>query len=189
MIIGFERTFRFFFQRQKVKATILFFGGILSVLCGWPKIGMLLEAYGFFLLFGSVPLSIIGLGDKAICSSSEVLFPLRSIFFDVYPLSAHSSSYLVFDKYDEPWSHPFVYLTCSFSSRLWIDSARVDRWYNKFSSVPVQCFFIFVVLVVFFLFVSVWKEKKENLVRRRNRRMISQIESFSSSLFQMIWMK
>ena len=52
MIIGFERTFRFFFQRYKVKATALFFGGIAIVLLGWPLIGMIVEVYGFFLLFG-----------------------------------------------------------------------------------------------------------------------------------------
>ena len=54
MIIGFERTFRFFFQRQKIKATLLFFGGISCVLLGWPVTGMIVESYGFFLLFGSV---------------------------------------------------------------------------------------------------------------------------------------
>lgn len=56
MIIGFERTFRFFFQRYKIKATALFFGGILIVLIGWPLIGMIVEVYGFFLLFGYVNL-------------------------------------------------------------------------------------------------------------------------------------
>jgi hypothetical protein len=54
MIIGFERTFRFFFQRYKIKATALFFGGISIVLLGWPLIGMIVEIYGFFLLFGLV---------------------------------------------------------------------------------------------------------------------------------------
>ena len=54
MIIGFERTFRFFFQRYKIKATVLFFGGIFIVLIGWPLIGMIVEVYGFFLLFGYV---------------------------------------------------------------------------------------------------------------------------------------
>ena len=52
MIIGFERTFRFFFQRYKIKSSALFFGGILLVLVGWPLIGMIVEFYGFFLLFG-----------------------------------------------------------------------------------------------------------------------------------------
>ena len=54
MIIGLERTFRFFFQSYKLKSTALFFGGILLVLIGWPLIGMIIEFYGFFLLFGSV---------------------------------------------------------------------------------------------------------------------------------------
>lgn len=50
-VIGLERTFRFFFQKHKIKASIAFFGGIIIVLVGWPLIGMLLETYGFVLLF------------------------------------------------------------------------------------------------------------------------------------------
>ncbi|KAG1680646.1 Vesicle transport protein GOT1B [Nymphon striatum] len=50
-VIGLERTFRFFFQRHKAKGSVAFFGGILVVLFGWPLIGMIVEIYGFFLLF------------------------------------------------------------------------------------------------------------------------------------------
>uniref|UniRef100_F7EC07 Spexin hormone n=1 Tax=Xenopus tropicalis TaxID=8364 RepID=F7EC07_XENTR len=50
-VIGLERTFRFFFQKHKVKATGFFLGGVFVVLVGWPLIGMVLEIYGFFLLF------------------------------------------------------------------------------------------------------------------------------------------
>ncbi|KAF5305839.1 hypothetical protein FQR65_LT07578 [Abscondita terminalis] len=58
-VIGLERTFRFFFQRHKVKASIAFFGGIVIVLVGWPLVGMLLETYGFVLLFsGFFPVAI-----------------------------------------------------------------------------------------------------------------------------------
>lgn len=58
-VIGFERTFRFFFQRHKTKASIAFFGGIAVVLFGWPIIGMCLETYGFVLLFsGFFPVAI-----------------------------------------------------------------------------------------------------------------------------------
>ncbi|XP_078487439.1 vesicle transport protein GOT1B [Ciona intestinalis] len=50
-IIGLQRTFNFFFQRHKIKSSGFFFTGILVVLLGWPLIGMLIETYGFFLLF------------------------------------------------------------------------------------------------------------------------------------------
>ena len=51
-VIGLERTFRFFFQPHKLKATGFFMGGIVIVLIGWPVIGMVVEIYGFVLLFG-----------------------------------------------------------------------------------------------------------------------------------------
>lgn len=50
-VIGLERTFRFFFQRHKIKGSICFFGGIFIVLFGWPIVGMIIETYGFILLF------------------------------------------------------------------------------------------------------------------------------------------
>ncbi|XP_052645089.1 vesicle transport protein GOT1B isoform X1 [Harpia harpyja] len=56
-VIGLERTFRFFFQKHKMKATGFFLGGVLIVLIGWPLIGMILEIYGFFLLFSHLLLS------------------------------------------------------------------------------------------------------------------------------------
>lgn len=58
-VIGLERTFRFFFQKHKAKASIAFFGGITVVLLGWPLVGMLFEMYGFILLFsGFFPVAI-----------------------------------------------------------------------------------------------------------------------------------
>lgn len=50
-VIGLERTFRFFFQRHKIRGTASFFGGILVVLLGWPLVGMIIETYGFVVLF------------------------------------------------------------------------------------------------------------------------------------------
>ncbi|OPJ88937.1 vesicle transport protein GOT1A [Patagioenas fasciata monilis] len=52
-IIGFRRTFTFFFQRPKLKGTSFFLGGVLIVLMRWPLLGMLLEGYGFIILFRS----------------------------------------------------------------------------------------------------------------------------------------
>lgn len=51
LVIGLERTFRFFFQKHKIKGSSCFLGGILVVLLGWPLIGMIIEVYGFVLLF------------------------------------------------------------------------------------------------------------------------------------------
>ncbi|XP_023017355.1 vesicle transport protein GOT1B isoform X2 [Leptinotarsa decemlineata] len=58
-VIGRERTFRFFFQRHKVKGSLAFFGGIALVLFRWPLVGMIVETYGFILLFsGFFPVAI-----------------------------------------------------------------------------------------------------------------------------------
>lgn len=58
-VIGIQRTLRFFFQVQKIKATACFFGGIVIVLIGWPLIGMIFEFYGFILLFsGFFPVAV-----------------------------------------------------------------------------------------------------------------------------------
>ena len=58
-VIGLERTFRFFFQRHKLRGSTAFFGGILIVLFGWPLIGMIIEMYGFIVLFsGFLPVAV-----------------------------------------------------------------------------------------------------------------------------------
>ncbi|XP_050767388.1 vesicle transport protein GOT1A [Gymnogyps californianus] len=65
-IIGFRRTFTFFFQRPKLKGTSFFLGGVLIVLMRWPLLGMLLEAYGFITLFRSFfPVAFGFLGSLA----------------------------------------------------------------------------------------------------------------------------
>ncbi|XP_041836202.1 vesicle transport protein GOT1A [Melanotaenia boesemani] len=52
-IIGLRRTARFFFQKHKFRGSFFFLGGVSLVLCRWPVTGMVVESYGFFLLFRS----------------------------------------------------------------------------------------------------------------------------------------
>ncbi|XP_051529064.1 vesicle transport protein GOT1A [Myxocyprinus asiaticus] len=52
-IIGLRRIAHFFFQRQKLRGSTFFLGGVALVLLRWPRIGMLVESYGFVLLFKS----------------------------------------------------------------------------------------------------------------------------------------
>ncbi|CAF0996243.1 unnamed protein product [Adineta ricciae] len=63
-----------------IKATALFFGGIAIVLLGWPLIGMIVEVYGFFLLFGGfIPIAINFLRRLPIIGSLLLLPGIRQV--------------------------------------------------------------------------------------------------------------
>ncbi|EEC66755.1 hypothetical protein OsI_33127 [Oryza sativa Indica Group] len=51
LTIGLKSTLQFFTKPKNYKGTISFGAGLLLVLIGWPFFGMLLEAYGFIILF------------------------------------------------------------------------------------------------------------------------------------------
>ncbi|KAG5407953.1 hypothetical protein IGI04_004272 [Brassica rapa subsp. trilocularis] len=51
LTIGLKSTMQFFTKRQNYKGTISFGSGFFFVLLGWPIFGMMLETYGFFVLF------------------------------------------------------------------------------------------------------------------------------------------
>jgi hypothetical protein len=52
LIIGPQRSVRFFFNRKKAKGSALFFVGMALVLLGVPVVGVAVEAFGFINLFG-----------------------------------------------------------------------------------------------------------------------------------------
>ncbi len=57
--MGLDKTFAFFAQRDRLMGTTAFLGGIVTVLLGWPILGMIIELYGFVALFGGfLPLVI-----------------------------------------------------------------------------------------------------------------------------------
>ncbi|CAO2819394.1 vesicle transport protein GOT1-like [Amaranthus tricolor] len=51
LTIGLKSTLEFFTKPQNFKGTISFGAGFFCVVIGWPIIGMLLELYGFIVLF------------------------------------------------------------------------------------------------------------------------------------------
>jgi hypothetical protein len=79
MIIGAKKTFRFFFQKRKIKGTSCFLGGIGLVLLGWPVVGMCVEGFGFLNLFGDFfPIALGFLRNMPIIGprpSRKVRFP------------------------------------------------------------------------------------------------------------------
>ncbi|XP_047318328.1 vesicle transport protein GOT1-like [Impatiens glandulifera] len=51
LTIGVTSTLQFFMRRQNFKGSISYGVGFLLILIGWPMIGMIVETYGFFILF------------------------------------------------------------------------------------------------------------------------------------------
>ncbi|XP_042464898.1 vesicle transport protein GOT1-like [Zingiber officinale] len=51
LTIGLKSTMQFFAKPKNYKGTISFGVGFFMVLIGWPVVGMILELYGFFVLF------------------------------------------------------------------------------------------------------------------------------------------
>eukprot|EP00850_Spirogloea_muscicola_P010085 SM000058S18515 [mRNA] locus=s58:305388:306677:+ [translate_table: standard] len=51
LTIGLKSTVSFFLKRRNHKGSIFFLAGFFLVLVGWAIIGMIVQAYGFILLF------------------------------------------------------------------------------------------------------------------------------------------
>ncbi|KAM7253157.1 hypothetical protein ACFE04_025775 [Oxalis oulophora] len=51
LTIGLKSTMQFFMKPQNYKGTISFGAGFFLVVIGWPVLGMILESYGFIVLF------------------------------------------------------------------------------------------------------------------------------------------
>ncbi|MED6222012.1 Golgi Transport [Stylosanthes scabra] len=51
LTIGLKSTMQFFMKRSNFKGTISFGIGFLILILGWPILGMIIEAYGFIVLF------------------------------------------------------------------------------------------------------------------------------------------
>jgi len=80
LIIGFAKTYRFFFQKRKAKGTACFLGGIAIVLYGWPMIGMGIEGWGFLNLFGDFfPVALGIMRQMPVLGTILNLPPVRAV--------------------------------------------------------------------------------------------------------------
>ncbi|KAI9270644.1 vesicle transport protein [Phascolomyces articulosus] len=52
LTIGVQRTLTFFAQKNKIRGTVCFLGGIFLVFCKWAVIGIAIEVFGILNLFG-----------------------------------------------------------------------------------------------------------------------------------------
>ena len=58
-LLGYQKTFRFFFRREKKIASGTFFAGFLLVLFGWAFTGTIVQLYGFWKLFSAFVPNVI----------------------------------------------------------------------------------------------------------------------------------
>ena len=80
LIIGPQKTYRFFFQWRKAKGTACFFGGILLVLYGWAVLGIVIEGWGFLNLFGDFfPVALGVMRNMPIIGNVLALPPVRAV--------------------------------------------------------------------------------------------------------------
>ncbi|CAM6123485.1 unnamed protein product [Calypogeia fissa] len=63
LTIGMKSTISFFFKPRNYKGSISFLVGFVLVLLGWAILGMIVESYGFIVLFsGFWPTALVFLG-------------------------------------------------------------------------------------------------------------------------------
>lgn len=80
LIIGPSRSVRFFFQKKKARGSGFFFAGMFLVLFGVPIIGVGLELFGFFALFGDfVPVVIAFLRRTPVVGNVLNMPPLKQV--------------------------------------------------------------------------------------------------------------
>ncbi|KAK6436266.1 Golgi Transport [Oleoguttula sp. CCFEE 5521] len=60
LLLGPQRTFVFFARKNKWKGSLAFWAGIVLILVKWTLIGMVVEGYGMFVLFGEFFKTIAG---------------------------------------------------------------------------------------------------------------------------------
>lgn len=139
LIIGLERTIKFFFGPLKLKGSLFFFGGVFIVLFGWPLVGMLVEIYGFIALFGYIfsysHFSTNIRLNHILYIINQWIFTGRSQFSQTHSIPRHTS----FSARNQAGFYPILSFSFkllifniifNFFSRLWTKSEMVVRLFN-----------------------------------------------------------
>ncbi|CAA7061835.1 unnamed protein product [Microthlaspi erraticum] len=84
LTIGLKSTMQFFMKRQNYRGTISFGVGFFFVIIGWPILGMMLETYGFFVLFSGFWPTLAVFAQKIPILGWIIQQPYIRSFFDKY---------------------------------------------------------------------------------------------------------
>ncbi|KAG9148654.1 hypothetical protein Leryth_019156 [Lithospermum erythrorhizon] len=84
LTIGLKSSLQFFTKRSNYKGTISFGSGFFLVVVGWPIIGMMLESYGFVVLFSGFWPTLAVFLQKIPILGWLVQQPYIRSFFDRY---------------------------------------------------------------------------------------------------------
>ena len=76
--IGVQRSLAIFTRSDRIRGSILFFGGIVLVLLRWGLIGLIVEAFGFINLFGNFLPAVLSVARQVPYLSSILDFPVVS---------------------------------------------------------------------------------------------------------------
>ncbi|PSS09666.1 Vesicle transport protein [Actinidia chinensis var. chinensis] len=84
LTIGLKSSLQFFMKRSNFKGTISFGSGFFLLVIGWPVVGMILEAYGFIILFSGFWPTLAVFLQKIPILGWVVQQPFIRSFFDRY---------------------------------------------------------------------------------------------------------
>ncbi|KAI8375975.1 Got1-domain-containing protein [Radiomyces spectabilis] len=88
LTIGIQKTVAFFAQRNKIRGTICFLGGILLVFIKWPLFGIIIEVFGILNLFGDFFPLIFSFLRRLPVIGSILNRPALNNFFDRFSSSS-----------------------------------------------------------------------------------------------------
>jgi hypothetical protein len=93
-IIGLSSAFRFFFQRRKLRGSLLFFAGVFLVFARHPFIGVCCELFGFINIFGNFFPQAVAFGRRIPILGDLLSLPVVDRFVDWAAGAANAPSLL-----------------------------------------------------------------------------------------------